>query len=81
MTRPESRTSAVCGSRTVPPSGPRAFPLLSLTVTGWYTELATIPAGFAGKRVRPEFHATDVGDSAWDTAVLIDHIEVLPIQN
>jgi hypothetical protein len=50
-------------------------------VTGWYTELATIPAGFAGKRVRPEFHATDVGDSAWDTAVLIDHIEVLPIQN
>ncbi|MGA1488471.1 MAG: choice-of-anchor L domain-containing protein [Planctomycetota bacterium] len=49
--------------------------------TGWYTELATIPAGFAGKRVRLEFHATDVGDSAWDTAVLIDHIEVLPIQN
>jgi len=35
-----------------------------------------IPVALQGKRVNLEFHTTDVGDSAFDTVVLIDNIIV-----
>lgn len=44
--------------------------------TGWRSYSGSVPASLLGKRVRLEFYATDVGDSIYDTAVLIDNIKV-----
>jgi hypothetical protein len=44
--------------------------------TGWRTTTFTIPAALRGKRVRLTFSATDVGDSIYDTAVLLDDIKL-----
>ncbi|MCA8953887.1 MAG: choice-of-anchor L domain-containing protein, partial [Planctomycetes bacterium] len=45
--------------------------------TGWRTLTAPIPPALRGKRVSIEFYATDIGDSIYDTAVLIDDVRVL----
>jgi hypothetical protein len=43
--------------------------------TGWLNaSLPIIPASLAGKSVKLTFSAGDVGDSIYDTAVLIDNI-------
>jgi hypothetical protein len=44
--------------------------------TGWRTTTFTIPASLLGKRVRLTFAASDVGDSIYDTAVLIDDVKL-----
>jgi len=44
--------------------------------TDWRSEAAAIPEALKGKQVQITFSTTDVGDSAWDTAVLIDAIEL-----
>lgn len=45
--------------------------------TGWRTVSQAIPASMQGKQVELTFFATDVGDSIYDTAVLIDNIEIV----
>jgi hypothetical protein len=42
--------------------------------TGWRSTIFTIPAALVGKKVLLKFYATDVGDSIYDTAVLLDSI-------
>ena len=42
--------------------------------TGWETTTTTIPESFQNKKVILKFYTTDVGDSIYDTAVLIDNI-------
>lgn len=44
--------------------------------TGWRTTTFTIPPSLRGKRVRLTFSANDVGDSIYDTAVLIDDVKL-----
>lgn len=44
--------------------------------TGWRSKKAEIPASLAGKKVRLSFECSDVGDSIYDTAILIDDIKV-----
>jgi hypothetical protein len=44
--------------------------------TGWRTTSFTIPLALKGKRVRLSFSVTDVGDSSYDTAVLLDEIKL-----
>jgi hypothetical protein len=44
--------------------------------TGWRPQTETIPASLRGKRVELRFFATDIGDSIYDTAVLIDNIRI-----
>lgn len=46
--------------------------------TGWRTTTVAIPESLRGKRVELSFYATDVGDSIYDTAVLIDRVEIAP---
>jgi len=45
--------------------------------TGWTTQLIDVPPEMVGKKVRITFRCFDVGDSEWDTAVLVDAIEVV----
>ncbi|MEZ6037586.1 MAG: choice-of-anchor L domain-containing protein [Planctomycetota bacterium] len=45
--------------------------------TGWRTQITEIPQALRGRRVRLTFLASDVGDSIYDTAVLIDDVRVL----
>ena len=45
--------------------------------TGWKTVSNDIPESLKGKKVNIKFFATDVGDSDFDTAVLIDNIKIL----
>jgi hypothetical protein len=47
-----------------------------VSATGWRTLEATIPPTLEGKTVQIRFFATDVGDSIYDTAVLIDNIQL-----
>lgn len=47
--------------------------------TGWRNYSGAIPEAMLGKRVRLQFYTTDVGDSIYDTAVLIDDIKIEPI--
>ncbi len=42
---------------------------------GWQNKSADISA-YAGKAVRLKFFATDIGDSIYDTAILIDDIKI-----
>ncbi len=44
--------------------------------TGWRTFSDLIPPSLIGKRVRLEFFVTDIGDSVFDTAVLVDNIKL-----
>lgn len=44
--------------------------------TGWRALSQPIPASLQGKQVELKFFTTDVGDSIYDTAVLIDNIEI-----
>ena len=44
--------------------------------TGWENANISLTA-YAGKHVRLKFFATDVGDSIYDTAILIDNIKVV----
>jgi len=44
--------------------------------TGWLNASLPIPTSLAGKSVKVKFSAGDVGDSIYDTAVLIDAITV-----
>jgi len=44
--------------------------------TGWRQASHTIPAALLGKTVLLRFYVTDVGDSVYDTAVLLDDIKV-----
>ncbi len=44
--------------------------------TGWQNATVVIPEALRGSRVTLRFYATDVGDSLFDTAVLIDNIEI-----
>lgn len=44
--------------------------------TGWRTTVFPIPASLVGKKILLKFYTTDVGDSAYDTAVLIDSIKL-----
>jgi len=46
--------------------------------TGWRSQSAAIPQALRGKRVTLRFFATDVGDSIYDTAVLIDDVALSP---
>ncbi len=45
--------------------------------TGWQSKAVSIPPALAGKRVRIDFMAGDVGDSIYDTAIGIDQIEII----
>jgi hypothetical protein len=44
--------------------------------TGWRTKTFTIPAALRGKTVIIKFAVADVGDSAYDSAVLLDEISI-----
>jgi len=44
--------------------------------TGWLNATLPVPASLAGKSAKLKFSAGDVGDSIYDTAVLIDDIKV-----
>ena len=44
--------------------------------TGWQSTSASIPEALRGRHTRLSFRATDVGDSIYDTAVLIDQVEI-----
>ena len=43
--------------------------------TGWQDAQVDI-TGFAGERVDVRFFSTDVGDSVYDTAILLDNIHI-----
>jgi hypothetical protein len=45
--------------------------------TGWRHAKIPLPAGFGGSQVRLTFAASDVGDSIYDTAILLDDIRVV----
>lgn len=45
--------------------------------TGWRKANLALPAGYGGHKVRLTFAASDVGDSIYDTAILIDDIRVV----
>lgn len=45
--------------------------------TGWRKANLALPAGYGGHQVRLTFAASDVGDSIYDTAILIDDIRVV----
>ena len=42
--------------------------------TGWMTTSMGVPDGMQGQRVRLTLQAYDVGDSIYDTAVLLDDV-------
>lgn len=44
--------------------------------TGWRTADVVIPESLRNKCVKLQFYATDIGDSIFDTAVLIDNIQI-----
>ena len=44
--------------------------------TGWRTSTTNIPASLQDVSLRLEFFATDVGDSIFDSAVLLDNIQI-----
>lgn len=43
--------------------------------TGWIHQSVPV-SGFAGKNIKLRFYSTDVGDSIYDTAILIDNIQI-----
>lgn len=45
--------------------------------TGWNHANLPLPEGFGGSQVRLTFAASDVGDSIYDTAILLDDIRVV----
>jgi hypothetical protein len=47
--------------------------------TGWQKFTGNIPAGLLGQPIRVTFRVFDVGDSIYDTAVLIDNIILQPV--
>lgn len=44
--------------------------------TGWRTYSGTVPASFSGKSVSLRFAVSDIGDSIFDTAVLVDNVNI-----
>jgi hypothetical protein len=44
--------------------------------TGWRTYSGTVPASLSGKSVSLRFTASDIGDSIFDTAVLVDNVTI-----
>jgi len=56
---------------------PTSFDQGDVWATGWRTATTTIPASLRGKKVVLQFYTTDVGDSIYDTAVLLDRIQLL----
>jgi hypothetical protein len=64
----------VCGN--VSPVG-FSFDQGDAHATGWRSTTVPIPASFAGKKVRLTIEAGDVGDSIYDTAVLVDDVKVI----
>ena len=42
--------------------------------TGWNTNQEIDVSAYVGKHLRLKFYATDVGDSIYDTAILVDNI-------
>ena len=44
--------------------------------TGWRTENIAIPSSYIGKSISLKFYSTDVGDSIYDSAILLDKIEI-----
>lgn len=64
---------SLCGSVTQSDIG---FDQGDVHDTGWQNKSVDISA-YAGKAVRLKFFATDVGDSIYDTAILIDDIKIV----
>jgi len=44
--------------------------------TGWKNQSTVIPESLRGKKVELKFYTTDIGDSIYDTALLIDNVKV-----
>jgi hypothetical protein len=57
---------------------PNSFDQGDVYATGWLTTTAEIPEDLRGRKVILEFATTDVGDSIYDTAVLIDQVAISP---
>ncbi|MCB9897302.1 MAG: hypothetical protein H6825_04800 [Planctomycetes bacterium] len=70
----ETEVDALCGS--VHPADV-SFDEGDVHTTGWQSSAVDIPAAFAGTAVRLTFSCTDVGDSIYDSAILIDQIEIV----
>lgn len=66
----QHKVDDLCGSVT---PADISFDQGDVHMTGWQTTEADVSA-FAGKKVRMRFFATDVGDSIYDTAILLDDI-------
>jgi len=86
LTQPEScstafhtQISTLCGGGQVSPAGVHFDrPNGDVYTTGWRP--MTLPiASYQGKKLRVRLKAGDVGDSIYDSAILIDKILVLPI--
>jgi hypothetical protein len=65
---------------------PKVFPVSvsfdqgDVWATGWKSHVATIPTSLTDKVVELTFSCSDVGDSIYDTAILIDHIELIGVE-
>lgn len=69
---------SLCSSTT---KVPLVFDKGDVWSTGWITtpvDLGTFPASNAGKSITIKLSVGDVGDSIYDTAVLLDNIKVAP---
>ena len=70
----ETFIDALCGTTTPVDIG---FDIGGVEATGWRSSTVDI-APYAGKRVELKLNVTDVGDSIFDSAVLLDAIQVDP---
>ncbi len=60
-----------------PPDDPFDPSGVGVWTTGWTSTAAEVPESLKGKQVRVTFRCEDETDSEWDTAVLLDNIELL----
>lgn len=84
LAEPDGANSTLLFSQTVdsiaanyPPSKvSNSFDRGDVYATGWKTFTTTVPAALVGKPVVLTFSTFDVGDSAYDTAVLLDDVRI-----
>lgn len=65
----------ISGPECVPGNEYDSFTDCKVWNTGWQTETIDFTP-YAGKHIRLKFYATDIGDSIFDSAILIDKIEI-----
>ena len=71
----ETGVNTLCANESLLTPVAISFDQGDVYATGWQSQNADISA-FAGKPVTLRLHSTDVGDSIYDTAILLDNIRI-----